>query len=84
MESKQKQPLTSNILPATIIEDEFLAAIFSFEIKEPTKTPLFSGAALKEKPIMTMYTDAKIDDQFIKLILDSGSAGSIITRQLID
>ncbi|KAG9305896.1 hypothetical protein G9A89_016548 [Geosiphon pyriformis] len=31
-----------------------------------------------------MYMDAKIDGQFIKLILDNGSAGSIITRQLID
>ncbi|KAG9297301.1 hypothetical protein G9A89_001990 [Geosiphon pyriformis] len=31
-----------------------------------------------------MYTDAKVDGHPIKLILDSGSAGSIITRQLMD
>ncbi|KAG9287799.1 hypothetical protein G9A89_017394 [Geosiphon pyriformis] len=31
-----------------------------------------------------MYTDAKVDSQYIKLILDSRSAGSIITKQLID
>ncbi|KAG9299964.1 hypothetical protein G9A89_009692 [Geosiphon pyriformis] len=80
---KQKQSLT-NILPATVMEDESLAAIFLFEIKEPTETLLFSGAALEEKPITAMYMNAKIDGQFIKLILDSGSAGSIITRQLMD
>ncbi|KAG9299714.1 hypothetical protein G9A89_013074 [Geosiphon pyriformis] len=33
---------------------------------------------------MAIYTDAKIDGHSIKLILDSGSAGSIITRQLMD
>ncbi|KAG9303530.1 hypothetical protein G9A89_018426 [Geosiphon pyriformis] len=33
---------------------------------------------------MAMYTNIKIDSHFIKLILDSGLAGSIITRQLID
>ncbi|KAG9291369.1 hypothetical protein G9A89_003473 [Geosiphon pyriformis] len=82
-EPNQKQPLT-NIPPATVIEDEFLAAIFPFEIKEPIETSLFSGAVLEKKPIMAMYTDAKIDGQFIKLILNSESAGSIITRQLMD
>ncbi|KAG9299712.1 hypothetical protein G9A89_013072 [Geosiphon pyriformis] len=78
-----KQSLT-NIPPATVIEDESLAAIFLFKIEELTETPLFSGAVLKKKPITVMYTDAKIDGQSIKLILDSGSAGSIITRQLMD
>ncbi|KAG9284517.1 hypothetical protein G9A89_014121 [Geosiphon pyriformis] len=33
---------------------------------------------------MAMYTDVKVDGQFIKLILDSKSAGSIITKQLMD
>ncbi|KAG9306270.1 hypothetical protein G9A89_016174 [Geosiphon pyriformis] len=83
-EPNQKQPLISNILPTTIIEDESLTAIFPFEIEEPLETSLFSGATLEKKPITVMYTDAKIDGQSIKLILDSGSAGSIITRQLID
>ncbi|KAG9302794.1 hypothetical protein G9A89_009571, partial [Geosiphon pyriformis] len=82
-EPNQKQPLT-NIPLATVIENESLAAIFPFEIKELTETLLFSRATLEEKSIMAMYTDAKIDGQFIKLILDSGSTGSIIIRQLID
>ncbi|KAG9284834.1 hypothetical protein G9A89_003757 [Geosiphon pyriformis] len=55
----QKQPLTSNIPSATITEDESLAAIFPFEFEETTAIPLFSEAALKAKPITTIYTDAK-------------------------
>ncbi|KAG9284735.1 hypothetical protein G9A89_003038 [Geosiphon pyriformis] len=82
-EPKQKQSLT-NILPATVIKNESLAAIFFFEIEKLTETPLFSGTILKEKPITAMYTDAKIDGQFIKLILDNRSAGSIITRQFMN
>ncbi|KAG9306719.1 hypothetical protein G9A89_004266 [Geosiphon pyriformis] len=80
---KQKQPLT-NIPPATVMEDKSLAAIFPFKIKELTETLLFSRAALEKKLITAMYTDAKIDGQSIKLILNSGLAGSIITRQLMD
>ncbi|KAG9285321.1 hypothetical protein G9A89_010796 [Geosiphon pyriformis] len=82
-EPNQKQPLT-NILPATIMEDKFLAAIFPFEIEELTETPLFSGATLEKKPIMAMYMDAKVDGHFIKLILNSESASSIITKQLMN
>ncbi|KAG9303865.1 hypothetical protein G9A89_005775 [Geosiphon pyriformis] len=80
----QRQPLTSNIPSATITENELLAAIFPFEFEETTTTPLFSGATLEAKPIITIYTNAKVEGQFIKLILDSGSAGSIIMRQLMD
>ncbi|KAG9286660.1 hypothetical protein G9A89_012210 [Geosiphon pyriformis] len=80
----QKQPLTSNIPSATITEDKSLAAIFPFEFEETAATPLFSGAALEAKPITTMYTNAKVEEQSIKLILDSGSTSSIITRQLMD
>ncbi|KAG9301074.1 hypothetical protein G9A89_015810 [Geosiphon pyriformis] len=80
----QKQPLTSNIPPATITEDKSLATIFSFEFEKTTAMPLFSGATLEAKPITAMYTDAKVEGQFIKLIFDSSSAGSIITRQLMD
>ncbi|KAG9303868.1 hypothetical protein G9A89_005778 [Geosiphon pyriformis] len=80
----QKQLLTSNIPPATITEDESLDAIFPFEFEETAATSLFSGAAFEAKPITAMYTDAKVEGQSIKLILDSGSAGSIITRQLMD
>ncbi|KAG9291506.1 hypothetical protein G9A89_021925 [Geosiphon pyriformis] len=73
LETNQK-PLTSNILSATICNDGFLAAIFSFELEEPVEILLFSGAILESKPITTMYTDAKVDDQHIKLILNSRSA----------
>ncbi|KAG9291615.1 hypothetical protein G9A89_022034 [Geosiphon pyriformis] len=75
----QKQPLTSNISPITITEDEFLAAIFPFKFEETITMLLFSGAALEAKPITTMYTDAKVEGQSIKLILNSSSTGSIIT-----
>ncbi|KAG9293083.1 hypothetical protein G9A89_016445 [Geosiphon pyriformis] len=80
----QKQPLTSNIPLATITEDKSLAAIFLFKFKETAATPLFSGAALEAKPITAMYTDAKVEGQSIKLILDSGLADSIITWQLME
>ncbi|KAG9305311.1 hypothetical protein G9A89_007806 [Geosiphon pyriformis] len=81
---QKQQTLTSNILPATVTNDKSLAVIFPLEIKEPSNTPLFSGATLDEKPITVIYTNAKVDGQSIKLILDSGSADSIITRQLMD
>ncbi|KAG9305085.1 hypothetical protein G9A89_007725 [Geosiphon pyriformis] len=85
--SKSNQPqttLTNNILPAMVTENESLTAIFPFKLEETINSPLFSGTALKEKLITAMYTDAKVDDHSIKLILDSRSAGSIITRQFID
>ncbi|KAG9297678.1 hypothetical protein G9A89_011193 [Geosiphon pyriformis] len=84
LETNQYSTLTSNIPPATITENESLDAIFLFKLKEPSIMPLFSGAALEEKPITAIYTDAKVDSHSIKLILDSGSAGSIITKQLMD
>ncbi|KAG9285006.1 hypothetical protein G9A89_009816 [Geosiphon pyriformis] len=83
LESNQ-QLLTNTIPLATISNDKSLAAIFPFKPEEITLVPLFSGAILKEKSITVMYTDVRVDDHPIKLILDSGSAGSIITRQLID
>ncbi|KAG9286683.1 hypothetical protein G9A89_012233 [Geosiphon pyriformis] len=79
-----KQPLTSNIPPAIITKNESLATIFPFKFEETAATSLFSGAALEAKPITAMYTDAKVKGQSIKLILDSSSAGSIITKQLMD
>ncbi|KAG9303712.1 hypothetical protein G9A89_018609 [Geosiphon pyriformis] len=85
--SKQKtnqKPLTYNIPPTASTKDESLAAIFPFELEEITLVLLFSRAALDTKPITMMYTDAKVDGQYIKLILDSRSAGSIITKQLMD
>ncbi|KAG9289701.1 hypothetical protein G9A89_014436 [Geosiphon pyriformis] len=44
----------------------------------------YCGAALEKKPITAMYTDVKVDGYLIKLILDSSSAGSIITQQLMN
>ncbi|KAG9284341.1 hypothetical protein G9A89_023598 [Geosiphon pyriformis] len=79
-----EQPLTSNISPATITKNESLSTIFPFEFKETAVIPLFSGAAIEAKPITAIYTDAKVKGQSIKLILDSGFAGSIITKQLMD
>ncbi|KAG9303841.1 hypothetical protein G9A89_018738 [Geosiphon pyriformis] len=83
-ESNQQLLLTSNIPPATVTNDKTLAAIFPFELKETTMVPLFNRATLKEKPIIAMYTNAKVNGHSIKLILDSGLAGSIITRQFMD
>ncbi|KAG9302677.1 hypothetical protein G9A89_007381 [Geosiphon pyriformis] len=79
LETSSKQMINNNISPAIITDDKLLAAIFPFEIKRPTKTPLFSKVALDTKTITAMYTDTKINRQVIKLILNSGSAGSIIT-----
>ncbi|KAG9302839.1 hypothetical protein G9A89_009616 [Geosiphon pyriformis] len=83
-ETNQQVTLTSNISPATVTNDESLAVIFSFELKEPSQLLLFSRAALEKKLITVMYTDVKVDEHPIKLILNSGSAGSIITKQLMD
>ncbi|KAG9287856.1 hypothetical protein G9A89_017451 [Geosiphon pyriformis] len=83
-ETNPIQKLISNILPATVTENKTLAAIFPFEFEETIPVLLFSGAVLEEKPITAMYTDAKVDSHFIKLILDNGSAGSIIMQQLMN
>ncbi|KAG9301409.1 hypothetical protein G9A89_018081 [Geosiphon pyriformis] len=83
-ETTQKQSLTNNIPLATITNDKSLAAIFPFELKKTTLVPLFSEATLNTKPITIMYTNVKVNGHVIKLILDSRSAGSIITRQLMD
>ncbi|KAG9302433.1 hypothetical protein G9A89_011483 [Geosiphon pyriformis] len=75
--------LNQTIPPAVATEDSSLAAIFPFELKE-NKT-MFSGAALDEKrPITAMYMEATVNNTPIKLILDSGSAGSIIMLQLVN
>ncbi|KAG9295356.1 hypothetical protein G9A89_013385 [Geosiphon pyriformis] len=84
LETNQQPTLISNILPATITENELLDTIFPFKLEELLTILSFSGTALEEKPIMAMYTDAKVDGHFIKLILNSGSAGSIITKQLMN
>ncbi|KAG9307631.1 hypothetical protein G9A89_023196 [Geosiphon pyriformis] len=75
----------SNILLATITEDTTLATIFPFDINNLNTHSLFSGAAInQDKPITALYTDARVREIDIKLILESRSAGSIITKQLMD
>ncbi|KAG9286862.1 hypothetical protein G9A89_012412, partial [Geosiphon pyriformis] len=79
--SKQKtnqKPLTCNIPPVASTENKLLATIFPFELEKITSVLLFSGAVLDTKPITTIYTDVKVNGQYIKLILDTASA-KIIT-----
>ncbi|KAG9292294.1 hypothetical protein G9A89_009106 [Geosiphon pyriformis] len=83
-ETNQQLILISNILPVIITENKSQDAIFPFELEELSTIPLFSKAAFEKKSITAMYTDTKVDGHSIKLILDSRSAGSIITRQLMD
>ncbi|KAG9291599.1 hypothetical protein G9A89_022018 [Geosiphon pyriformis] len=83
--SQPSKQTKSNILPATITEDTTLAAIFLFDINNLNTHSLFSGAAInQDKPITALYTDTRVRGIDIKLILDSGSADSIITKQLMD
>ncbi|KAG9299385.1 hypothetical protein G9A89_014034 [Geosiphon pyriformis] len=84
LKTNQQSTLTNNIPPAIITKNKSLDAIFLFELKELSITPLFSRAALEKKFITAMYTNVKVDGHLIKLILDSKSAGSIITRQLMN
>ncbi|KAG9287870.1 hypothetical protein G9A89_017465 [Geosiphon pyriformis] len=73
---KQKQPLISNISPATISNDKFLAAIFSFELKETIPVLLF-------KLITVIYIDAKVNGHAIKLILDSHQVDHAASTHII-
>ncbi|KAG9286090.1 hypothetical protein G9A89_022767 [Geosiphon pyriformis] len=75
----------SNILPATITKDTTVATIFPFDIDNLNIHSFFSGAAInQDKPIMALYTNARVGGIDIKLILDSRSASSIIIKQLMD
>ncbi|KAG9287681.1 hypothetical protein G9A89_004084 [Geosiphon pyriformis] len=83
--SQPSKQTKSNIRPATITKDTTLATIFPFNIDNLNTHSLFSGAAInQDKPIMALYTDARVGGIDIKLILDSRSASNIITKQLID
>ncbi|KAG9299459.1 hypothetical protein G9A89_009412 [Geosiphon pyriformis] len=74
----------TTIPPARIAENTNLSDIFLFEF-EANKSPflLSNAAANEQKTIMTMYTEAEVEGKTIRLILDSGSARSIITYQLM-
>ncbi|KAG9291867.1 hypothetical protein G9A89_012152 [Geosiphon pyriformis] len=54
---QQPTILTNNIPPVIVTNNKLLAVIFPFEFEEVTSVPLFSRAALEEKPITVMYTD---------------------------
>ncbi|KAG9284598.1 hypothetical protein G9A89_004640 [Geosiphon pyriformis] len=72
------------ILPVQIAQNANLSNIFPFEFEANESPFLLSNAAANEqKAITAMYTEATVEGKPICLILDSGSAGSIITYQLI-
>ncbi|KAG9302620.1 hypothetical protein G9A89_007324 [Geosiphon pyriformis] len=74
----------TTIPPARIAENANLSDIFSFEF-EANESPflLSNTVANEQKAITTMYTEAKVEGKPIHLILDSKSARSIITYQLM-
>ncbi|KAG9297662.1 hypothetical protein G9A89_011177 [Geosiphon pyriformis] len=75
-------PIT--IPPARIAENANLSDIFPFEFEANESPFLLSNAATNEqKAITAMYTEAEVKGKTIRLILNSGSAGSIITYQLM-
>ncbi|KAG9289286.1 hypothetical protein G9A89_007847 [Geosiphon pyriformis] len=72
------------IVPAQIAQNANLSNIFPFEFEANESSFLLSNAAVnKQKAITAMYTEATVERKPIRLILDSGSAGSIITYQLM-
>ncbi|KAG9289383.1 hypothetical protein G9A89_007944 [Geosiphon pyriformis] len=74
----------TTIPPAKIAENANLSDIFPFEFEANESPFLLSNAATNEqKAIMAMYTEAEVEEKTIHLILDSGSARSIITYQLM-
>ncbi|KAG9284518.1 hypothetical protein G9A89_014122 [Geosiphon pyriformis] len=74
----------TTISPARITENTNLSDIFPFEFEANESPTLLSNAAANEqKAITAMYTEAKVEGKTIHLILDSRSAGSIITYQLM-
>ncbi|KAG9293429.1 hypothetical protein G9A89_009153 [Geosiphon pyriformis] len=72
------------IPPAQIAQNANLSDIFPFEFEANESPFLLSNAAVNDqKAITAMYTEATVKEKPICLILDSGSAGSIITYQLM-
>ncbi|KAG9285425.1 hypothetical protein G9A89_010900 [Geosiphon pyriformis] len=80
----RSNPSNNTISPAQIAQNANLSDIFSFEF-EANESPflLSNAAANKQKAITAMYTEATVEGKPIRLILDSGSAESIITYQLM-
>ncbi|KAG9303103.1 hypothetical protein G9A89_005061 [Geosiphon pyriformis] len=77
-------PFNNTIPSAQIAQNANLSDIFPFEFEANESLFLLSNTAANEqKTITVMYTEATVEGKPIQLILDSGSAGSIITYQLI-
>ncbi|KAG9292627.1 hypothetical protein G9A89_006999 [Geosiphon pyriformis] len=75
--------LSQTIPPAVATEDSSLTAIFPFKLEK--NKAMFNEVALDKKHSITaMYTKATVNNTPIKLILNSRSAGSIITLQLVN
>ncbi|KAG9292352.1 hypothetical protein G9A89_015222 [Geosiphon pyriformis] len=80
----RSNPSNHTISPAQIAQNANLSDIFPFEFKANESPFLLSNAVVNEqKAITAMYTEATVKEKPIRLILDSGSAGSIITYQLM-
>ncbi|KAG9296928.1 hypothetical protein G9A89_006883 [Geosiphon pyriformis] len=84
--AQQQNPsyTSTTIPPARIAENTNLSDIFPFEF-EANKSPflLSNAAANEQKAITAIYTEAEAEKKPIHLILNSGSARSIITYQLM-
>ncbi|KAG9291817.1 hypothetical protein G9A89_012102 [Geosiphon pyriformis] len=84
--ARQQNPsyILTTIPPARIAENANLSDIFPFKF-EANKSPflLSNAVANKQKAIIAIYTEAKVEGKPIRLILDSRSIGSIITYQLM-
>ncbi|KAG9299780.1 hypothetical protein G9A89_013140 [Geosiphon pyriformis] len=80
----RSNPSNHTIPPAQIAQNANLSDIFPFKFKANKSPFLLSNAAVNEqKTITAMYTEATVEGKPIYLILDSESAGSIITYQLM-
>ncbi|KAG9284585.1 hypothetical protein G9A89_004627 [Geosiphon pyriformis] len=80
----RSNPSNHTILPAQIAQNANLSDIFPFEFEANELPFLLSNAAVNEqKAITAMYTETIVERKPIHLILDSESARSIITYQLI-
>ncbi|KAG9304287.1 hypothetical protein G9A89_019849 [Geosiphon pyriformis] len=76
--------ILTTIPPARIAKNANFSDIFPFEFEANELSSLLSNAAANEqKAITAMYTEAEVEEKTIRLILDSESARSIITYQLM-
>ncbi|KAG9301659.1 hypothetical protein G9A89_016729 [Geosiphon pyriformis] len=80
----RSKPFNHTIPLAQIAQNANLSDIFPFEFEANESPFLLSNAAVNEqKAITVMYTEATVEGKPICLILDSRSAGSIITYKLM-